>query len=364
MPLLADQEAFFSIVRLGIGHSVCGLPNSIEWKEIEALALEQGLTGLVIDGVEHLPEKVRPSKLVLLEWIGNVLQTYEYRYEQYKRAIAELAGFYNSHGFRMMVLKGYACSLDWPKPNHRPCGDIDIWQFGDYKEADAILLSEKGIKIDDSHEHHTIFNWRDFTVENHYDFIDVHHRKSSPELEKILKELGKDDTHYVELNDTSTGSISKVYLPSPNLHALFLLRHCMEHFASTELTLRQLLDWAFFVKKHGKEVDWKWLEGVLKQYGMEPAYNIFNAICVEDLGFESEIFPTVQFDPFLKERVLNDILNPEFNENTPKGLLARLFFKYRRWKANGWKNDLCFKESMWSAFWSGVWGKILKTSQI
>lgn len=146
----------------------------------------------------------------------------------------------------MMVLKGYACSLDWPKPNHRPCGDIDIWQFGDYKEADAILSSEKGIKIDDLHEHHTIFNWRDFTVENHYDFIDVQHRKSSPVLEMILKELGKDVTHYVELNDTSTGTISKVYLPSPNLHALFLLRHCMEHFASTELTLRQLLDWAFF----------------------------------------------------------------------------------------------------------------------
>ena len=360
MPLLANQEAFLSIVRLGIGHSVYDLPKSIEWKVIEALALDQGLTGIVIDGVEHLPEKARPSKFVLLEWIGNVLQTYEYRYDEYKRAIAELAGFYNRHGFRMMVLKGYACSLDWSNPNHRPCGDIDIWLFGKQKEADEALrkAQDAGYKIDNSHEHHTVFYWRDFMVENHYDFIDVHHRKSSPQLELIFKELGKDNTHVIDVCG------EKVYIPSPNLHALFLLRHCMEHFASTELTIRQLLDWAFFVEKHGKEVDWEWLEKVLKKFGMLPAYYIFNAICVEDLGFESEIFPTIQFDPFLKQRVLNDILNPEFCKESPKGLILRVFYKYRRWKANGWKNELCFKESMWSAFWSGVWGKILKPSQI
>lgn len=97
---------------------------------------------------------------------------------------------------------------------------------------------------------------------------------------------------------------------------------------------------------------------------MEPAYYIFNAICVEDLGFDVGIFNRVQFEPQIKERVLNDILNPEFNEESPTGLFPRMFFKYRRWKANGWKNELCFKESMWSAFWSGVWGKILKPASI
>ena len=68
-----------------------------------------------------------------LEWIGEVLQNYEQRYSAYENAIGSLADFYNQHGFKMMVLKGYACSLDWPKPEHRPCGDIDIWQFGQQK---------------------------------------------------------------------------------------------------------------------------------------------------------------------------------------------------------------------------------------
>lgn len=353
------EEFFLSLIRLGIGTAnAVSVPCRVDWNSLEGLAARHGLSAILVDGVDKLPENQRPPKILLLQWIGEVLQNYEQRYEVYRRTIAEMVAFYNQQGYKMMVLKGYACSLDWPKPEHRPCGDIDIWQFGDYQKADELLKSVKGIKVDDSHEHHTVFYWRDFMVENHYDFIDVHHRKSSPQLEAVFKDLGKDDSHSVEIYG------DKVYLPSPNLHALFLLRHSIEHFASTGLTLRQLLDWAFFVEKHGKEVDWKWLMGVIEEFGMSPVFNIFNAICVEDLGFEAVFFPQVQFNPFLKERVLNDILSPEFKGEEPDKVIPRILFKYRRWIANGWKNDLCFKESMLSAFWSGVKGHLLKPASI
>ena len=330
---------------------------------LKVLADKQGLSAVVLDGIDKLntntPNSTNELPLQMkLEWIGEVLQNYEQRYKTYEEAIGSLAGFYNSHSYKMMVLKGYACSLDWPNPMHRPCGDIDIWQFEKQKEADFVMQKETGSEIDDSHEHHTIFDWNGFMVENHYDFIDVHHRKSSSELERVFKKLGNDDSISVEISG------EKVYLPLPNLHALFLLRHMMEHFSSTELTLRHLLDWAFFVEKHGKDVDWEWLEGVLKEFGMLPAYAVFNAICVDDLGFWSEMFRLTQYNPILKERVFNDILSPEFQGIEPKAFIPRIVFKYRRWKANGWKNELCFKESMWSAFWSGVWGHLLKPKTI
>lgn len=257
-----------------------------------------------------------------------------------------------------MVLKGYACSLNWPKPEHRPCGDIDIWLFGKQKEADVLLEKEKNIKIDNSHHHHTVFNWRNFTVENHYDFIEVHYRKSSAELEAILKEKGQDDSSFTALYG------EKVYVPSPNLHALFLTRHAIEHFASEVITLRQVLDWAFFVKAHGKDVDWNWLHCILERFGMNPFFQIINAICIEDLGFEASLFPKGEVDARLKDRVLNEILSPEFNEIQPAGLLPRVVFKYRRRKANGWKHTLCYKESRWSAFCSGVWNHLLKPKSI
>lgn len=396
------SDAFLALVRLGIGHGFSDCSENVDWPAVKALADQHGLSAIVLDAIDKChTEKANTNHSnctnslsldMKLEWIGEVLQEYEQRYEQYKQVIADLAGWHHAHGFKMMVLKGYACSLDWPKPEHRPCGDIDIWQFGKQKEADAALLSlnenqnenenHNKIEIDESHHHHTVFEWNGFTVENHYDFLNVHHHKSNVELEAILKDLGKDDTHSVMLNG------EKVYLPSPNLHALFLLRHSMSNFASTGMRLRQLLDWGFFVKRHGEEVDWPWLVDVLDRFGMKRLFLLFNAICVDDLGFDAEMFPTIpltsstsdatqdssselgspsllpQLLPALKDRVLNDIISPEFSEKENGGFVRRAVFKYRRWRANAWKHELCFKESLWSAFWSGVKSHLLKPSSI
>lgn len=383
------HKAFLQLVRLGLGTEkdscfsrLAGsnerpeverkFQGPIDWSAIRTLAEQQGLYAIVLDGIEKLPASVRPPQEMLLEWIGEVLQGYEYRFEQYEGAISNLAGFYNSQGFKMMVLKGYACALNWPKPSHRPCGDIDIWQFGRQKEADEALIKTNtnltdrtnSITIDKSHHHHTVFEWGEFTVENHYDLINIHHLKGNIELEKIFKDLGQDDNHYVEVKSASTSSATKVYLPSPNLHALFLLKHMIAHFVGERITLRQLLDWAFFMKNHGKEVDWKWLESVMNKFGMTTIFNIFNAICVEDLGFKADIFPLVQFNPSVKDRVFNEILEPEFSEEQPKSLIPRISYKFRRWYANGWKHDLCYKESRWSAFWNGIWNHMLKPASI
>lgn len=364
-----DLKRFFlGLVRLGAGH-IDSFDNTDSpqltneaWGEIVALAERQGLSGIIADGLERVPQEVRPPKPVILQLIGEVLQGGEYRYELYRRAIAEMASFYNSYGFRMMILKGYGCSLNWPKPEHRPVGDIDIWQFGQQKEADMVLAQVKGGVVDNSHHHHTVFHWRDFMVENHYDFINVHHHKSNPALEKIFKELGQDDSHFVELYG------EKVYLPSPNLFALFLLRHTMVDFASGIVTLRQVLDWAFFMEKHGSEVDWLWMQHVLEQFHMRDFFDCLNVICVEDLGFAATIFSVPglksDVDKALKERALNEILFPKFSLKEPKNLFPRLFYKYRRWLANKWKHQMCYKESMWSAFWSGVWNHLLKPSSI
>lgn len=362
MQLSSLRDIFIGLVRLGIGSEdkpSITLPDAIDWVALKAFATEQGLLAVVLDGLDKLqPASYDMPAMMKKQWIGEVFQGYEYRYEQYRSAIAELAGYYNSNGFKMMVLKGYSCSLDWPKPEHRPTGDIDIWQFGQQKEADAALILEKKIRIDNSHHHHTLFYWRDFMVENHYDFVNVHAHKSSRELEKTFKQLGEDDSHFAEVYG------EKVYLPSSNLHALFLIRHMVAHFVGAKIVLRQVLDWAFFAEKHTKEIDWKWLEELLGKFHMLDFYNCINAICVDDLGFDVKIFPKVQFEPKLKERILNDILSPEFQGDEPRGFLARIAFKCRRWQANAWKQELCYPESRWETFWSGVSNHLLKPSSI
>lgn len=48
-------------------------------------------------------------------------------------------------------------------------------------------LPQNHIEIDRGHHHHTVFYWKDFMVENHYDFVNVRAHSSSRELEPILK---------------------------------------------------------------------------------------------------------------------------------------------------------------------------------
>jgi len=383
------KNALLTLVRKGIGHESPETLGQADWKKVQVLAIEQGLAAVVLDGIEQLKAQdiAMPDKAMMIQWIGAVLQNYEQRFKLYRRAIAELARFYNGHDIKMMVLKGYACSLDWPKPEHRPCGDIDIWQFGQQKEADELLnhtdftdstdnslvpktsknSKRSEIVIDNSHHHHTVFDWKGFMVENHYDFINVHHHRSNADYEKILKQLG--DESFIN-PDAGKGMRhecvdidgAKVYLPSPNLHALFLLKHMMLHFASEEINLRQILDWAFFVKAHGEDVDWAMVTEVMEKFGMSQMFCIINRICVDDLGFDLNL--DIDCDMMLKERVLNEVLSPEFTDETPSSFLPRLAFKYKRWRANEWKHRLCYNESMWSAFWSGVWNHLLKPSSI
>jgi hypothetical protein len=198
-------------------------------------------------------------------------------------------------------------------------------------------------------------------VENHYDFVNVHSYRSSRRMERLFKELGafeKKGHGFAHQPVELMGE--RLWLPSPNLHALFLLRHLGAHFAAIDISLRQLLDWAFFAEKHSGEVDWEWLQGVLEEYGMSQFFHCVNAICIEDLGFAEEVFPKGDFDPLLKQRILMDILAPEYPREEPAGFIPKMVYKYRRWQGNAWKQRLVYDDNRFVSFWTGLGEHIFK----
>lgn len=360
----ATKETFLSLICLGIGHPVSIFPDVIDWELMKSLASEHGLSAIVLDGAQALTDRGELTegrsmgKALKKQWIGTVIQNYEWKFEDYRKRIGQLAKFYNEHGYKLMVIKGYGLGLNYPIPQHRPCGDIDIWAFGKYKEADWALSKELSIPIDSTHHHHTTFTFKDYLVENHYDFVNVHYGHGNEKLEKVFKELALNDSVTIKIEGET------VYLPTASLHALFVLRHNMLHFASTNMNLRQVLDWGLLVEKHGTEIDWPWLLLILERFHMLNFFLCLNAICVEDLGFNKSIFPGYQFDPMLKDRVLNDIISPEFIEKAPKSIWRRIPFKYRRWQANAWKQNLCYGDSRFKSFCKGVWAHLMKPEMI
>jgi len=81
---MKKEEALLSLTRLGIGHSAYLIPEIIDWASLQDFADRQGLYALALDGIERMPESKRPSQEMLLQWIGEVLQGYEYRYERHR----------------------------------------------------------------------------------------------------------------------------------------------------------------------------------------------------------------------------------------------------------------------------------------
>ncbi len=355
----STQGVLLNLFRCGIGKQTrFHFPETIDWTGVFKLSLEHGVPAIVLDGInkqfntESTIAKKPPMDL-LYDWIGLVNQM-EVIYARHETIIRELNRWYRQHGISMMVLKGYGLSLNYPLPNHRPCGDIDIYLFGEQEKADKLLQEELGIKVDKSHHHHTVFSFQGEMVENHYDFFNVHVRKSNIPIEKKLKEI----TH---TNISSHAERKDVVFPSVEFNAIYLLRHCAAHFASTVMNIRQVLDWGFFMEKHHQEIDWENYLPYIKQEGMLRFYNLMGLFCVRELGFDASIFHGLDSDD-LFERFSNEIMEPEFKDHENGKLLHSLNVKPRRWWHNRWKNCLCYPDSPWEEFVYGLWAKILKPS--
>lgn len=335
-----------------------GCLNTIDMQAFYKKACRQGIGAIIADEICH-SQKI-DNRTYRLQLIASIINNEKF-YSQHEKAIADLARLYTDAGIRMMVLKGYGLSLDWPVPNHRSVGDLDIYNFGKWREADALVVERCGINVDEGHEHHTVFNFKGVAVENHYDFINTKAHRDAPKIEARLKALAEKGCKEIEVQG------AKIYLPSADFNAIFLMRHMGQHFAGEHLNLRQVLDWGFFVRAHCKKLDWDEAIGFLQKIGLYTFFNQINAICVDYLGFEEYIFPCVERNEVLERRILSDILHPEFAEEKPSsssGLLPILVFKFRRWWHNRWKHQLVYKEWLFPMFVTLLWSHLRRYKTI
>lgn len=90
-------------------------------------------------------------------------------------------------------------------------------------------------------------------VENHYDFLNIHAHLSNRIIEERLQQLTTQPMEQITIEDGENKAIA--YLPSPDFHALFMLRHSASHFAAERIVIRHLLDWRYFVEKYAEQID-------------------------------------------------------------------------------------------------------------
>lgn len=320
-------------------------------------AKRQGVASILLDALSHKTSLKEIDRSILLKLIGYV--TFQERiYKQQKSQIESLAKFYAQHNIKMLLLKGYGCSLCYPLPEHRPTGDIDIFLFGRQEEADTLVERELGIKVHHEYHKHSTFNYHGVEVENHAKFIDDVSHKSNIRFERTLMSL---------LNEEGCieSPINNVLLPPPTFNALFLLRHTGEHFASNEITLRHVLDVGTFFQKYHAQIDWVTVFRVYKRERMLDFFSGIATICVKYLGMDATCFASIdgcfayRSDTVLADRILTDIFDEK--DRLPMSTVGidtigkKLHYgiaKSLRWWHNRWKYRLVYNESLVESF---VW---------
>ena len=357
------RDIFLQLVRLGIGtgtvpgerFTVSGLLPVEDWQALEVLANEQGLLGVMLDGVDKLPREWRPEKKAIIQSIGQLIQS-EQQYAVQEHAAAEMALLLHQHGIRTYVLKGAVVAECYPRPEQRRSVDMDCFLVNDndnHNDNEDVWergnreLEEQGFEVRRDFYKNSTVVLPGLTVENHRYLTPFRGNERLKRLERLLQGMIVNDN----LNDNEKGASERrfegtwLYRPPVMVSALFLIEHAYSHFLHEGLTWRLVLDWQLFCRKHRQDIDWKELEARVDEFGFRRFYDSYCRLGEYLMGS----LPSDGLLP-LDCRMLADIWAPLDVHETVTGLKGKLSLAGNTWRAR-WKYRL-FTDMNWlRALW-------------
>ena len=362
------EKELFALLRLGLAITTTEEENlsdfivltADKWVRIGNLARKQGVLGIMLDGIDKLEATRYGQTRELtaaqkLECIGEVMQI-EQRNRQQIVVMNDLAGRWKQQGCRVMVMKGQANGVFYPKPEHRNPGDIDCYLFGDYARGNAIARQE-GANVDESWYKHSVINYKGETFENHQFFVHTRDGKRGKRLNQELVEQLKDKSEEIRV---IPGTV--VEMPPVQWTAMFLTYHACAHFFSEGLRLKQILDWAMFLKVHQSDVNWGAFYAFCDRNYLRVFANAINTIAAKYLGIKvkNESLDVAE-SPYADKIMHSALYDEDYVFNSGKSgwanrlHLVKNMFHYR------WKFEEIYQTSVWKQLWWYASGYLFKT---
>ena len=359
------MENLFGLLRLGLGTSTIEKENlsdyimlsSKKWTKLGEMARNQGVLGIMLDGIDKLESTRFGLTRELqanqkLEWIGEVLQI-EQRNQRQMVVMNALAEKWNQNKIRVLVMKGQANALLYPKPCHRSPGDIDCYLFENYQLGNEIA-KKIGAVVDEGWYKHSQISYKGELFENHQYFVHTREGKRSKLLQKDLADALKTDNWESFPN-------SCICMPPAQWNAMFLTYHACAHFITEGLRLKQVLDWAVFLQKEQDKVDWEQFYAFCERHHLHRFADAITAICVKHLGIQITKPIIITESPYA-DKVLDSAL---YDDDYIYGVgesrwgsrfhLVKSIFKHR------WKYEDIYQQSVWKQLWWYVSGYLFHT---
>ena len=347
------KDIFLRLVRLGLGcadYSSDLIPqlSAKDWQALESIANEQGLLGVMLDGVEKLPRELRPEKKAILQSIGQLIQS-EQQYVVQEHAAAEMGLLLHQNGIRTYVLKGAVVAECYPRPEHRRSVDMDCFlkahtESTDITETTQVseevwekgnrVVEEAGFEVARGFYKNSTFHLPGLAVENHRFMTPFRGNARMKRLERLLQGMIAKDAGEDRFEGTW------LYRPPVMVSALFLIEHAYSHFLHEGLKWRHVLDWTMFSRRHREEIDWEAFDGLIDEYGFRKFYDSYSRLgrfLVGELTADG-LTPA-------DRRMLSDVWAPLDVHESLHGLKAKLQLAGNYWRAR-WKYKL-FTDMTW-----------------
>jgi len=284
-----NEKVFFTLVRAGLWEDEVRLSEfePIDFNEVYRIASEQVVVGLVVAGLEYVPDVEVPQE-ILLTMIGDTMQL-EQKNRDMNGFISKLYDMLQKEGVNSLLMKGQGTAQCYERPLWRASGDVDLLLSGsNYEKAKSLLLS-LAAEVEPEHRdlmHLGLWLENGFLLELHGTLRSRLTLKMDHLLDSIQKEAIENDSHRV-WDDNG----KQIWLLNPNDDVFYIFSHILHHFFIEGVGLRQVCDWCRLLWTYRDTFDKGMLEMRLRQAGIITEWKAFAALAVDTLGMPVDAIP-------------------------------------------------------------------------
>ena len=277
-----------------------------EWDAILRMARLQAVTALVWDGIQLLPDELKPPVDIGRQFFMDTLRT-EQTARRLNSLLATLLADVETTGIAVALLKGQGYAALYPNPLHRQPGDIDIYSGPECARLQRALPPAYERDNGPAYFHDKLH--RDgILIENHRLVAELAWRPHKRALERMVSEWFPANI----CRRTSLGLSLPV--PPPWFELVHAVIHFAQHLTGGGVGLRQLCDWLVLIRTHREHVDRNVLAQHLQQLGLRRIAGAMTRLCVDWLGLEAD-HPFVQallvgdaYERRTARRILQDVM--------------------------------------------------------
>lgn len=252
-----------------------------EWMDILALAEDQGVLFLILQGCSCVRRQI--SSQEWLKWRSKLVSTMVNN-DSLMALQSKLLSLMAETGIPCAVLKGSSIAVCYYDPVVRSLGDIDLLVSHEYTDQAVELLLTQGFSAPEEsfvHPYHIDFFKNNAVVELHFAVSSYPDSAAGAEAKRIMESCWQDIRDKQGLGH-SFPCLSDVH------QALSLLLHMQRHMTTGCIGLRQLCDWAVFLKSVPQENFREQILPKLRNCGLAEFAAVLTVTAVRYLGLEPE----------------------------------------------------------------------------